>query len=153
MKSHGNKFSPALLKVRGQPYLWVNAELEVHRHCIPGMINGKSILTHWGRVTHIFISKSTIIGSDNGLSPGRHQDIIWTNTGMLLTGPMRINFSEILIEIYTFSFKKMQLKCAPTHLRILSPLAPLWTSIIKGKCVLTTDPTCQFSETFIAFRD
>ena len=26
-------------------------------------------LTHWGRVTHICVSKLTIIGSDNGLSP------------------------------------------------------------------------------------
>ena len=32
--------------------------------------------THWGRVTHICISKLTIIGSDNGLSPGRRQAII-----------------------------------------------------------------------------
>ena len=30
-------------------------------------------LTHWGRVTHICVSKLTIIGSDNGLSPGRRQ--------------------------------------------------------------------------------
>ena len=27
-------------------------------------------LTHWGRVTHIFVSKLTIICPDNGLSPG-----------------------------------------------------------------------------------
>ena len=27
-------------------------------------------LTHWGRVTHMCIGKITIIGSDNGLSPG-----------------------------------------------------------------------------------
>ena len=27
-------------------------------------------IIHWGRVTHICISKLTIIGSDNGLSPG-----------------------------------------------------------------------------------
>ena len=37
-----------------------------------------SSLTHWGRVTHIRISNVTIIGSDNGLSPGRCQAIIWT---------------------------------------------------------------------------
>ena len=41
-------------------------------------------LTHWGRVTHICVSKLTIIGSDNGLSPGRRQAIIWTNAGILL---------------------------------------------------------------------
>ena len=46
-------------------------------------------------------SKLTIIGSDNGLSPGRRQAIIWTNAGtcILLIGPLGTNFSEILIEI------------------------------------------------------
>ena len=68
------------------------------------------ILTHWGRVTHICVGKLTIIGSDNGLSPGRHQAIIWTNTGILLIGPWGTNFSEILIKILTFLFKKMCLK-------------------------------------------
>ena len=61
-------------------------------------------------MTHICVSKLTIIGSDNGLSPGRRQAIIWTNAGILLIGPLRTNFSEILIEIHTFSFKKMHLK-------------------------------------------
>ena len=51
-----------------------------------------------------------LVGSDNGLSPGRRQAIIWTNAGILLIGPLRTNFSEILIEILTFSFKKMHLK-------------------------------------------
>ena len=55
--------------------------------------------THWGRVTHICVNKLTIIGSDNGLSPGRRQAIIWTNAGILLIGPLGTNFSEILIEI------------------------------------------------------
>ena len=59
-------------------------------------------LTHWGRVTHICVIKLTIIGLDNGLSPDRRQAIIWTNTGLLLIGPLGTNFSEILIEILTF---------------------------------------------------
>ena len=67
-------------------------------------------LTHWGRVTHICVIKLTIVASDNGLSPGRRQAIIWTNVGILLIGPLGINFSENLIEIYTFSFRKMHLK-------------------------------------------
>ena len=67
-------------------------------------------LTHWGRVTHICVSKLTIIGSDNGLSPGRRQDIIRTRAGILLIGTLGTNFSEILSEMYTFSFKKMHLK-------------------------------------------
>ena len=41
------------------------------------------IKTHLGRVTHICASKLTIIGSDNGLSPGRRQAITSTNHGIL----------------------------------------------------------------------
>ena len=67
-------------------------------------------LTHWGRVTHICVSNLTIIGSDNGLSPGGRQAIIWTNTGIFLIGPLGTNFSEISIEILTFSIKKMRFK-------------------------------------------
>ena len=42
------------------------------------------------------------IGSDNGLLPGRHQAIIWTNARILLIGPLGTNLSEILIGIDTF---------------------------------------------------
>ena len=44
---------------------------------------GHNELTPWGRVTHIFISNLTIIGSDNGLSAGRRQTIIWNSDGLL----------------------------------------------------------------------
>ena len=71
---------------------------------------GTSELTHWGRAMHICVSNLTITGSDNGLSPGRRQAIIWTNAGILLIRPLGTNFSELLIEIHTFSFKKMHLK-------------------------------------------
>ena len=59
------------------------------------------ILTHWGRVTHKYYGKLTIISP--GLSP---------------IGPLGTNFSEIVIEIYIFSFKNMYLnkpsgKCRP----------------------------------------
>ena len=67
-------------------------------------------LNHWGRVTRIYVSNLAIIGSDNGLSPGRHQAITWTSVGILLIGPLGTNFSEMLIEIHTFSFKKIHLK-------------------------------------------
>ena len=69
-----------------------------------------SEMPHWGRVTHICVSKLTTIGSDNGLSPGRRQAIIWTNAGILLIRPVGTNFSEILIEIQTVSLKKIRLK-------------------------------------------
>ena len=57
-------------------------------------------LTHWDRAAHICVSKLTIIDSDYGLSPGRHQDIIWTNTGILLIGSLATIFCEILCEIH-----------------------------------------------------
>ena len=59
---------------------------------------------------HIYVSKLTIIGSNNGLSLGQRQAIIWTNAGILLIGPLGTNLSEILIAIDIFSFKKMHLK-------------------------------------------
>ena len=68
------------------------------------------ILTHWVRATHICVGKLFIIGSDNGLLPGRRQAIIWTNVAILLIGPLGTNFSEILIGIQTFSFTKMSFK-------------------------------------------
>ena len=38
------------------------------------------------------------------------QAIIWTDDGILLIGTLGTNFSEILIEILSFSFQKMHLK-------------------------------------------
>ena len=69
-------------------------------------------------MTHICVSRVTIIGSDNGLSPGWRQAIIWTNAGILLTGPLGTNFSGIVIEVYIFLFKKCitkrpSAKCQP----------------------------------------
>ena len=52
----------------------------------------------------------TTIGSDNGLSPGRRQAIIWTNAGILIIEPLGTNFNEILIKIHAFSFTKIHLK-------------------------------------------
>ena len=50
------------------------------------------------------------LSSDNGLSPGRHQAIIWTNAGILLFEPRGIRLSELLIEIKTFLFTETHLK-------------------------------------------
>ena len=68
-------------------------------------------------MTHICVSKLTIIGSDNGLSPDRRQAIIRTSAGILLIGPLGTNFSEIVIEILTFSFKEMRLKVSSAKRR------------------------------------
>ena len=74
-------------------------------------------LNHWGRVKHISVSKLTSFGSHNGLSPVQRQAIIWTNAGILLTWPLGTNFSEILIKIVAFSFKKMRLKVSSAKWR------------------------------------
>ena len=64
------------------------------------------LLTHWGRVTHICVGNLTIIGSNNGLSAGRRQAIIWTNAGILLIGPwgtQKFNrYSNIFIQQNAF---------------------------------------------------
>ena len=75
------------------------------------------LLTHWDRVTHICVGTNTNIGSDKGLSPSRRQSIIWTNAGILLIGPLATNFSEILIEIWAFSFTEMRLKVSSAKWR------------------------------------
>ena len=80
-------------------------------------MDGIDFLTHWGRATHICDSKLTIIASDNGLSPGRRQAIIWANAGIVLIGPLGTNFSEILIEIQIFSYMKMHLKMSSAKWR------------------------------------
>ena len=46
---------------------------------------------------HIHISNLTIIDSDNGLSPGLWQAIVWTNAVILFIGPLETRIYEILI--------------------------------------------------------
>ena len=87
-------------------------------------------------MTHICVSKLTIIGSDNGLSPNRHQAIIQTNTGILLIGPLRTNFNEILIEIHTFLFKKIHLKMSSGKWRpFCLGLNPRRTAHLVTRCL------------------
>ena len=45
------------------------------------------------------VTKLTVIGSDNALSPARRQAISWSNAGILSLGHMGTNFREITIEI------------------------------------------------------
>ena len=99
-------------------------------------------LTPWGRVTHICVSRLTTIDSDNGLSPGRRQAITWTNVGILLIWPLGTNFNEMLIEIHTFSFKKIHLKISSgkwrpfcLDLNVLNDrlMTDHWTTIIYHK--------------------
>ena len=55
--------------------------------------------------------------SDNGLSPSRRWPITWTNAGIWLIGPLGKHFIVMLIEIHTFSHKKMHLKMSSVKWR------------------------------------
>ena len=90
---------------RHQAITWTTDEQVLQHHMVslghteftPYYLTGNSSrynnmldnINHWGWMTHICISKLKSIGSDNGLSPGRRQSIIWTNAGILLIGPSR----------------------------------------------------------------
>ena len=102
--------------------VWISIQTALVRRCESGAVIMRSnmtnyFLTHWGRATHICVGKLTTIGSDNGLSPGRRQAIIWTIAGILLIGPLGTNFSEISIGIQLFSLKKMHLKMSSAKWR------------------------------------
>ena len=87
------------------------------------------------------VGNLTIICSDNGFSPGRRQAIIRTNTGLLLTVPLGPNFGEILIEIHTFSFKKMHLNMSSGKWRLF--------------CLALTDfssPRCDSTSVDLSWR-
>ena len=83
-------------------------------------------------MTHTCVSKLTITGSDNGLAPGRCQAIIWTSAGSLSIGTLGTQFSEILSEIHTFSFKKIHLKMSSGN----------WRPFCLGLNVLTYTHPC-----------
>ena len=80
--------------------------------CLHGLV--ASWIVHWDRVTHICVNEMIIIGSDNGLSPGRRQVIIWTDAWILVLGSLGINFSEI----NTFYFKKIHVKLSSSKWRL-----------------------------------
>ena len=70
------------------------------------------------------------LGSDNGLSPVRHKDIIWTTAWILLIWPWSTNFTEIFIKIEQFSFKKMLFKMSWKRRPFcfgLNVLTEIWT--------------------------
>ena len=67
------------------------------------------ISTHWGWVTQICVGNLTIIGSDNGFSPGQHQVInlnqCWNIVNWILRNKLQWNFnwnSEIFIQENVF---------------------------------------------------
>ena len=75
-------------------------------HKMAAICSDLIVLTHWGRVTHIYVSNLTIIGSDNELAPTWQQSIIWTNAGILFIGSLGTNFSKIFNRNYNISIQE-----------------------------------------------
>ena len=106
-------------------------------------------------MTHICVGKQTSIGSDNGLSPGRRQAIIWTNAELLLIGPLGTNFSEISIKKLTFSYTKMRLKVSSAKwrpfclglnvLNLTELISLIWGEM---RCAITIPSHCYYRKPF-----
>ena len=90
-------------------------------------------LTNWGRVTHICVNKLTVIGSDNGLSPGRRQAIIWTNAGILLIGPFQENAFESVV------WKTAAILSRPQWVNSFRPSGPVNCAVTGSDNVLSPD--------------
>ena len=98
-------------------------------------------------MTHICVGKLITIGSDNVLSPGRRQAVIWTNAAILLIGPLGTNFGEILIALEAFSFNKMHLKISSAKWRSFC----LGFKVLIVSKILTTDSKVRSPVTTVLF--
>ena len=71
------------------------------------------VLTHWGRVTHICVSKLTIIGSDNGLSPDHYLKQCWNIVSWTHRNKLQWNFDwNLYIFIQEYAFESVVWKMA-----------------------------------------
>ena len=99
-----------------------------------------SWLTHWGWVRHICVSKLTIIGSGNGMLPGWHQVIIWTNAGILFIGDKiqwHFNWNQC-ISIHENAFENVACQMAPISSQ------PLWVNCDRLMFAQTDcHPVCE----------
>ena len=94
-------------------------------------------LCHWGRLMHLCVSKLTIIGSDNGLSPGRRQAIIWTNAGILLIG-LQCNVNKkwyILIQENVFQNVVKKLAAILSQPQCVKIQILCWFNQTGSKCI------------------
>ena len=82
---------------------------------------------------HVSVSKA-VNGSDNGLSLVWHQTIFWANAGLLIIGPLRINWIKIL----RLSYREMSLKISSIRWRPFSFGLNLLTSLWRNSYVIMT---------------
>ena len=117
---------------------WVHWSTCSHQRCVP------SRPTHAGWGVRSLTPHDQTLGSGLLVSiepsggqpicmwrPGRRLAITWTNVGILLIGPLGTNFSEMLIEIQTFSFKKIHWKMSSGKMAAIF----LGISVLKSRMV------------------
>ena len=87
----------------------------------------RTYFTHSGRVTHIRQWMGVTIGSNDGLAPVSHQDIIWTGTDLFIKWTLRIKIHLYLNQITRFLilFKNIYLKVSSAERRTF------WTSMYE----------------------
>ena len=89
----------------------------------------KFIRTEW--CVYVSVRKTTI-PSDNGVSPARRQDIIWTNAGSSMTEILGSNFCEIGIKINKQEFKFENFVCktdAIVTTSVVTVIAHTWPDV------------------------
>ena len=70
------------------------------------VIRPKPMSTHWGRATHICVSKPSHYWTlDNGLAPIQCQALIWSDIHSLINGTLGNKRCAISIKIQTFLLK------------------------------------------------
>ena len=84
--------------------VWLGTDHKIRTDPYPNLIPALANLcwlTHWGRVTHICISKIAIVGSDNGLAPARRHYLnqCWNIVNWTLGNKFQWNLNR---NLYTF---------------------------------------------------
>ena len=79
--------------------------MRCHLQTSAGFFNSLSVSDIYMYVSLIW----AIDGSDNGSSGDWHQAVIWSNSGILLTGPLGTNINEFCTQLPQFSNKKNKL--------------------------------------------
>ena len=67
----------------------------------------ETILSHWGRVTHICVGNLAIVGSDKSFAP----TIIWTNAGIFSIWHLGTNFNKICKWNYNIFIQENTFEC------------------------------------------
>ena len=89
-------------------------------------------------MTYICVSGITIIGSDNGLSPGRRQAIIWSNAGILLIEALEKKLQWNSYRNYSIFIQENALECV---------VCEMTTILSRPQCV---KPNCTVVSDFLS---